>query len=267
MSKVSKVIINAGGRGIRLSPLTDSKPKCLLNISGKTILQRQIEIFRACDITDISIIRGHKKEKINLPQPVCTRLLLPAQAGGQADRIKYYDDKECTGMLTGLFNAEKEMKGEFIIVYSDILFDKGVVEKLIKSSQDISIVVDTDWQDYYQGRTEHPVEEAENVIIRDDKIIKIGKHLTEKESDGEFIGMIKFSGQGGNIFKSEYYKAKTKYWDKPFQKAEIFQKAYWTDMLQELIDNGIDIYSVEIKQKWWEIDTVQDLKKVRRVFN
>lgn len=246
-----KAIIIAAGPASRLNPLTNDRPKCLLEIAGKPILEHQIGILKSCGITDISVIKGYKKEKINYPN------------------LKYYinDNYQNNNILNSLFYAEKEMNDEFIVMYSDILFEKSVIEELLKSQKDISIVVDTDWQDYYQGRTKHPIAEAENVIIQGKKIIKIGKYLKAEESSGEFIGMAKFSKKGGEIFRREFQKAKNGYINKPFQRSKTFEKAYLTDMFQELIDRGIDVYSAEIQKNWWEIDTDQDFEKVKKIFS
>jgi len=246
-----KAIIIAAGMGNRLRPITNNRPKCLLEINGKTILDRQLETLRACGVNDISIIRGYKAEMINFPG------------------LKYYEntDYQNNNILNSLFCAEKEMDGEFIVSYSDIIYEKNVVEELLKSEKDISLIVDEDWTEYYQGRTEHPIEEAENVIIQNGKIVQIGKHVTAQEAHGEFIGMAKFSKIGAEIFKEEFQRVKNTYWGKPFQKTKTFEKSYLTDMFQELVDRGIDIYPVMIKKHWWEIDTNQDFEKVKKIFS
>ena len=59
------VIILAAGEGKRLHPLTLTKPKCMVELFGKTILERQISVFRKCGINDICIVTGHKSELIN----------------------------------------------------------------------------------------------------------------------------------------------------------------------------------------------------------
>ena len=247
MPKIKAIII-AAGPGSRTGL---DKPKCLLDINGKSIIQRQLDILRACGINDISVIKGYKSELIDFPE------------------IKYYKNNNYlnNNILNSLFCAEKEMDGEFIVMYSDILFDKSVVEKLLESKKDISIIVDTDWKGYYDGRTEHPIEEAEKVVLQQDKVLKIGKDPRIEESQGEFIGMAKFNKKGGEILKKEFQRAKNKYWGRPFQKAETFEKAYLTDMFQELISRGIDIYPVEIQKNWWEIDTNQDFEKVKKIFS
>lgn len=246
-----KAIIIAAGCGCRLKHLTKDRPKCLLDINGKSIMQRQIEVLRECGINDISVVRGYRAELINFPA------------------VKYYlnDNYLNNNILNSLFYAEKEMEGEFIVIYSDILFDKSVVEKLLESKRDISLIIDTDWQEYYIGRTDHPTSEAENVIIKENRIIEIGKHVGPDEATGEFIGMAKFSKKGGEIFKKEFYRVKNDYLGKPFQKSKTFEKAYLTDMFQELIDKGIGVYPVEIKKNWWEIDTEQDFEKVKVIFS
>lgn len=241
-----KVIIIAAGPAKRLRPLTGTKPKCLLEINGKTILQRQLETFRSFGLNDFVVVKGYEAKKINYPG------------------IKYYlnDDFWNNNILASLFYAEKEMDEDFIFSYSDIIFEKGVVEKLLKEKGDVCIVVDEDWKSYYKGRTDHPITEAENVIIEKGNIIKIGKHLTAEEADGEFIGMIKFSKKGAKILNETYNSLKKQFSGMPFQKANVFENAYMTDMVQELVDRGFKVKAVPIKSGWYEIDTVQDFKKV-----
>lgn len=236
--------------GNRLRPLTEDMPKCLIDICGKTILERQMEALKANNINDFVLVKGYQQEKIKYPD------------------LKYFinDNYQNNNILNSLFYAEEAMDDEFITSYSDILYNKSVVKQLLVTPGDISLVVDMDWQDYYQGRTKHPIEEAENVIITDGKITKIGKYLTGNESQGEFIGMAKFSHRGAEILRKEFKRVKERYSGQPFQRATVFEKAYLTDMFQELIDRGYNLYPALIQKNWWEIDTEQDLKKVRAIF-
>ena len=54
-----KAIIIAAGISSRLMPITDDKPKCLLEVGGKTIIQRQLEVLKQCGIDDIVVVRGY----------------------------------------------------------------------------------------------------------------------------------------------------------------------------------------------------------------
>ena len=249
----NKALIIAAGLGSRLKKHTENLPKCMLDFGGKTLLQRQLDVYKKCGIKDISLIRGYKKEKINYKG------------------IKYFEntDYRNNNILNSIFYAEKVINGNIIISYSDILFDSSVVERTLDSDHDISVVVDIDWRGYYVGRKDHPISEAENVIFNsNNEVEKIGKINTGNEAvHGEFIGMIKLSNRGTEIFKEHFHRLKKIYWNKPFQRAKIFQKAYLTDYIQELVDIGIKVHCVIIESGWKEIDTVEDYKKALVGFN
>lgn len=245
-----KAIIIAAGMGSRLNPLTDCKPKCMLEIKGKTLLQHQIDALRGAGINEIALIKGYRKEMIDCPD------------------LTYYinNDYQNNNILHSLFYAEKEMGDEFIAAYSDIIYDAEIVKRLLSSKADISIVVDIDWRGYYEGRTEHPVEEAENVVFNaDNNVVKIGKILPNKNDvHGEFIGMMKCSKEGAAIFKRYFNRLKQVYSGKPFQHASMFEKAYLTDIFQDMADCGIKINCTIIEKGWAEIDTVQDYERITR---
>ena len=249
----TKSLIVAAGLGSRLKKHTEDLPKCMLDFNGKTLLQRQVQAYNDCGIKNITVIRGYKKEKINYKN------------------LNYVtnDDFKNNNILNSIFYAENIINGNIIISYSDILFDSNVVKRLMESDHDISVVVDIDWRGYYVGRKDHPLSEAENVIFdSNNQVLKIGKIGTQKEEvHGEFIGMIKLTNQGTKIFKENFHRVKKLYWDKPFQRAAIFQKAYLTDMIQELVDIGVKVHCVIIERGWKEIDTVEDYKKAIAGFN
>tara|TARA_B100000787_G_scaffold155824_1_gene131569 strand:- start:378 stop:1496 length:1119 start_codon:yes stop_codon:yes gene_type:complete len=243
----TKSLIVAAGLGSRLKGHTENIPKCMLDFGGKTLLERQLSSYKKCGIDDISLVRGYKKNKINYKG------------------IKYFDNDEYkdNNILNSIFYAEEEINGNIIISYSDILFEPFIVQRALDTDHDISVVVDIDWKDYYINRKEHPLSEAENVIFNsNNEVMKIGKIATDKEEvHGEFIGMIKLNSRGCEIFKQNFHRVKKFFWNKPFQRAKVFQKAYLTDMIQELVDIGVKVHCVIIERGWKEIDTVEDYKK------
>lgn len=247
-----KAIIIAAGLGSRLRPHTDNLPKCLVKIGNTTILQSQLRVFKSLKIDNINIIVGHKKEKII------------------EKKINYIFNKQYrnNNILESLFYAKSEMNSTCVISYSDIIFKKSIVKKLIQSKHDISILVDTNWKKNYKGRTQHPVSQAENVCYNKKSILKkIGKNLNTKESDGEFIGMLKISNNGCKIFKKYFSKANKIYENKKFYNANSLKKAYLADFLSYLISNKVSIKCIKIKNNWMEIDTKQDYKKAQKFFN
>ena len=248
----TKCLIVAAGLGSRLKGHTENNPKCMLDFGGQTLLQRQLASYKKNGIKDISLIRGYKKNKINYKG------------------IKYFDnnDYKDNNILNSIFYGEDIINGNLIISYSDILFEPFVVKRAMESDHDISVIVDIDWRDYYKGRKDHPLSEAENVIFNsNNEVVKIGKIATEKEEvHGEFIGMIKLNHRGCEILKQNFHRVKRLYWNKPFQRAKIFQKAYLTDLIQEIVDIGIKVHCVIIERGWKEIDTVEDYKKALKNF-
>ena len=242
-----KVIIIAAGLGSRLNKYTEDLPKCMLKFGNNTLLEMQLNIHRELGINDISVVRGYKKEKINY------------------EGLNYYDntDFKNNNILNSLFYADEKISGNVIVSYSDILFDSYVVKRLLESHADISIVVDIDWRGYYVNRKDHPIEEAEKVIFdANNKVIKIGKVLTNQDDVyGEFIGMMKLSPRGAEIIKLHFSRAKKIFWDQPFQRSKTFQKAYITDLIQDMVDLGVNVHCVIIEKGWKEIDTIEDYEK------
>ena len=101
-------IILAAGKGERLRPLTENKPKCLVSLFGKTLLEWQIETFQNQGINDITIVTGYKSDLIKYPE------------------IKKIQNKnyDSTNMVETLFCAQNELKESTIVSYGDILFNE-----------------------------------------------------------------------------------------------------------------------------------------------
>ena len=247
-----KAIIIAAGSATRLGKLTEKKPKSLLEINGKSILQRQIELFKKYGIDDIIIITGpHKKFGIDTVTYV--------------EDIHYHDHD----VLGSLMVAEDFLNGKVLTCYSDILFDEEILKQILNFNGEIGIPIDLDWEKNYTDRIQHPKSEADNVILNQKTILKIKKNISfcnSNEVIGEFLGPIIFSENGSKIFVETYKKLKNTH-NGIFHNSLSLKKAYLTDMVQELIDNNIKIDPIIINGKWCEIDTIEDLKKAELLFN
>lgn len=253
-------IIAAAGFEKQLLPLIEDKPKCLLDIKGKSILERQVAALNDCNIKDIALIRGYRKEAITVPN------------------IRYYDNDryEETGDLFSLFCAESEMNGRCLILYGDIVFDTAVLEKLLKSPADLTLVVDLAWLDQRHGPlTPHlrpdlvilqdrPGQHASFRFVPPDeqpRVLKIGQDLPPDDAHGEFIGLAMLSEKGAEALKQAYHKARRTYATKGFHEAGSFTKASFTDMVQELIDLGHPVHCVPIVKGWMEVDSFEEYQQ------
>ena len=251
-----KTIIIAAGESTRLRPLTDDKPKCMLKIKGRPIIQHIIKLFRNNGVSDVSVIRGYKKEKINFPNVT------------YFENSAFKDNNILHSLITAREKFEEAIRTneDIIVSYSDIWYEDSVVKKLLGSEKDISAIVDIDWEEYYDGRTDHPISEAEKVSIgNNNKILKIGKNInlnTSEDKYGEFIGLWKFTPEGAKVFLRHFDRLNSDLNKKdPFQSAMEWQKSYITDIFQDMVEKGINIHCVLIKKNWMEFDTIQDFMR------
>ena len=242
-----KAIILAAGQGSRLGKISQGQPKCLINIEDNTLLEIQINILHARGIDDISVVRGYEAKKINIPG------------------LTYYDnpDYATTNMLHSLFCARREMTGDTLILYSDILYETQVVKRIIESTHDIAIGVMVNWKDAIQQRSRIALEELEMVYFdSENRVEQIGKKRTEEyETQGQFIGMVKCSSRGIDVLKKNYDRIKEHYSGKPFGQADVFEKTSQTDIFQEMTELGVPLHCVIIERGWMEIDTPEDYER------
>lgn len=247
-----KAIIIAAGSGKRISKDVQNLPKSLVKINGKPILEHQMLVLKQNGIEDIIVITGPYADKFHLRN------------------VEYVKDHEYAkhDILGSLMEAKKFLKDDILVLYSDIIFESKIIQQILESKGDISIAVDMNWEKMYKDRTDHPKSEAENVQLnKEGKIVKIKKHIQTKNFDvGEFLGIIKLSPKGSQLFVKKY-EEKIKNKLQAFHEASSIEKAYLTDMIQELIDSQIDVEPVLISEKWCEIDTMQDLKKAEEIFS
>lgn len=246
-----KVIFIAAGSATRLGKITEKKPKGLLKVNGKTILERQIELFKKNNIDKFIIITGPLKEF-------------------GISNVSYIEDTNYQNhdVLGSLMTAKKFLNGEVITSYSDIVFEEKILQQMLDFKGDIGIPIDLNWERNYADRTQHPKSEADNVLIKDKNILKIKKNIVSCNFDeqiGEFLGPIIFSKNGSKIFVEKYTKLEKTH-QGHFHNAPSLAKAYLTDMIQELIDDNIHVEPIFIHGKWCEIDTPEDLQRAEKLF-
>ena len=251
-----KVIIPAAGAPHNqpsLEPLLHDRPLAILDINGKPLLQRNIETLNKSKLYDISVIRGYKKDVIDV------------------DGVTYFDNQKYKSehILSSIMCAEEKMDCKTLIIYSDILFENWLTNRLKTLNSNFAIVIDNTFKktlirnkklNLVVTKEELP---SGNRILTYDRLYevkKIGEEISEDMASAEFIGIAMFSGKGIEIFKMEYYKALEKYKNKPFYEAgDIFQ-ASLEDMLQHLIISGYKVEAMQVNSGWMEIHTFDNYK-------
>ena len=246
-----KAIFIAAGEGSRMKKLTIDTPKPLIDVNGKSILERQITLLKKFDINEIIIITGPFSDKYKF------------------ENVVYVEDKEFRkhDQLGSLAVAIDQINDDVLIIFADIIFDELVLEQISKNSSDIVIAVDMDW-DKYKIRNQNPIDDADKVSISNNTVKRIFKHKIkedEKYEIGEFIGLLKLNQNGARIFKKVFFDLEQKQKGK-FHDADSFTNAKLVDFLQEIIHREIKIEPQIIQGKWCEIDTIQDLEIARKEF-
>lgn len=241
-----KAIILAAGKGIRLKPLTDNKPKCLVELFGKSLIEHTVSTFQQCGISDITIVTGYLSNLLDIPN------------------VSYIKNKNfaSTNMVETLFCAREKLDDSVIISYGDIIFEKKVLKKIIDCPDDISLAIDIDWEKYWRIRFENPLDDAESLIFDKNQFISEIGQKTKSMNDiqGQYIGLMKFQNQGLVDLKNFYDRSKMQSFNgiNPLNPNLPFEKSYMTDLLQGLIHSGKEIKAILIKNGWLELDSLND---------
>ena len=243
-----KAIIISAGCSSRLGDLTKELPKSLVDVNGKSIIQRQIETFQNNGIKEIIVIVGPNKDKFQL------------------NDVEYVIDKNFHEheQLSSLMTASKHFQNDVVISFGDVIVDNNIMKQIVESTYDIGIAIDLKWKKNYENRSQHPKSEADLALIKSNKITKIKKNLNfiENHQLGEFLGIMKLSDLGLKKFLDVFERLNSSHEGK-FHDAPSFQKAYLTDMIDELIQTNEVVNPIFIDGVWFEIDTIEDLENIR----
>ncbi len=253
-----KVIILAAGQGTRLRPLTDHCPKCMVEVNGKSIIERQLETMYACGIEedDIIIVAGYKNDVLR------ERL--------KNTKIHFVINKEyeATNMVYSLMCAKNtmELAGDILISYGDILYNAEVLNKILNAQAESSVIVDDGWYEYWSSRCENPLDDAESLTFdMDDCLTEIGQKTNDlAKVQSQYIGLMRFRGKGlkAMLDLSAEAERRSKAGEKLWRTDRDYNRMYMTDLLQGLIDEGNKLKAVHIQRGWFEVDDKNDLELV-----
>jgi len=169
-------VILAAGMAKRLRPLTDTKPKCLLEVGGKTLLQRTVDAMTAAGITEFVVVTGYRgnmiRDFLTIHYPLFT--------------IHYLDnvDYEHNNNIYSLWMSGQIVRGqEFLLMDSDILCDPAAVLR-IASEPEAALAVNR-----------HELGEEEMKVVVDDqmRITEISKTCCPEDAMGESVGIEKMT--------------------------------------------------------------------------
>lgn len=182
-----KALIIGAGQGKRLLPLTETTPKALINIGGKSLFEWQLDALVECGVTEIVFVAGFNIEAV---RQEADRL---ARKHGQINlRVVHNPFHAIADNLATCWTARAEMNSEFLLLNSDTLFSAPVLRKLLASeTTDVTLAVDH--KDRYDS-------DDMKVELDGSRLVDIGKTLEDDRVSGESIGMLLFRDNGPRHF-------------------------------------------------------------------
>ncbi|MCM8594226.1 phosphocholine cytidylyltransferase family protein [Accumulibacter sp.] len=240
-----KALILAAGQGSRLRPLTDDIPKCLVELGGKSLLERQATVLRRAGIRDIIVVSGYRADQI--------------AARGFATRVN--PRYATTNMVATLFCAADLLSGsdDLLICYGDIVYEGRVLAALLAGEAPFTVMIDRQWLRYWRLRLEDPLTDAETLKLGPGgRLRELGKKPRDySEIEGQYMGLIKVRADHverlrevyGSMDRAAAYDGKD------------FDNMYMTSFIQYLIDHGWDVRIAETDNGWLEVDSVSDLRR------
>ena len=236
------VIILAAGQGTRLRPYTDNKPKCLVEVEGISLLDRQLDILRAKPaVSKLIIVGGYCWEALK----------------GRSDVLLVNEAYMKTNMVYSLYVAREFLTGDVLISYGDIVYSGKILDKLVAFDGSVGVAIDEGWEAYWCSRFDDPLDDAETLKIDASGLItEIGRkpsHISEIE--GQYMGLVKLAPEGATLFSNIIRDAFSGRDDNH----RIWDISYLTDLLMALIETGAPVSAVCHNEPWAEVDTREDL--------
>ena len=254
------VIIPAAGEDSVLREILNGKPKAMLEICGKTLLEHQIHALNNNNLKDITVIAGYGREQM--------------RANGI--NILENPDFKNGSVLNSLFIGKEKMINGFIMLYADILMKDEIIKNLMNRREDIILVADNSTQyhatqegnilDFIIGKHQNKRVRREIRFASENVVAKIGNKINPETASHEFIGLAKFSKTGAEQLIETYNDVLNNYQGQ-FQESEDISQLNLTDLIQEMIDRGFTVNYMEIHKGWLEIHNTEHIALAEKSFS
>ena len=178
-----KGIILAAGKGARLNGTIGDKPKCLLRVGGRTLIDRQIDALRRAGIGDVAVVVGCHAEAVR-------------RECGYG--ITYIENSRFaqTNSLYSLWLARPLLvDGDgFVVMNCDVLFHPRLLGELLTARYADALLIA-----YQEDDTQPLGDEEMKIKLRRGRVVDMAKTLPSDEADGENVGIVKFGPDGARL--------------------------------------------------------------------
>jgi len=233
---IDKVIILSAGQGSRLLPLTEERPKCLIDFSGKSLIAWQIEMLAAGGVTDFHVVTGFMTDMVEAE----LEQLKPA---GTNITVHFNPFYKVADNLGSCWIVREVMDGDFMILNGDTLISPGIIET-VQNGGSWPITVTVDIKDQYDS-------DDMKVALEGDRLTAIGKTLAADECNAESIGFLAFRREGGALFREKV---------REFMRTPAGVENWYLKVIDELAPRG-NVGAISIQgDDWAEVDYLNDVK-------
>jgi len=232
-----RALILAAGRGSRMGPLSDDRPKCLLELAGKPLIERQIAALRRGGAAEIGVVRGYRAGMIDFPG------------------LAYFANERWaeTNMVMSLAAGAPWLRsGPVIVSYADIFYRGELVRGLAATPGPLSISYDRAWRRLWTRRFSDPLADAETFRIdAAGQLLEIGAKTTRMEEiQGQYMGLLKFTPPAWSVVEALLARLDP----------AIADRLDMTGLLRRLLaTNEIPISTFGTDGQWGEIDNPDDV--------
>jgi choline kinase len=170
-------IVLAAGKGSRLNGTAASRPKCLVELGGQTLVERQIRALKNAGVEDIAVVIG------------CDAPQVRARCGSQ---VRYVENPlfAQTNSLYSLWLARALLYEGFVVLNCDVLFPPVLLDDLLSSRHDAALLV------AYHDASQPPFGDEEmKVRVRGGRVLEMSKTMRPEDADAENVGVVKFGPQ------------------------------------------------------------------------
>lgn len=233
-------VILAAGMASRLRPLTNNTPKCLLDVKGRSLLERSMDSLMASGVSDFVIVTGYLNHMIEE---------FVAKRYGDSIRVTFIHNEvyDSTNNIYSLWLARKAVDGkQFLLLDSDLLYDPQIAKHVIDSASDNVLTL---------IRHELGEEEMKVVIGADGNITEISKTCSPAAAAGESLGIEKI----GAAYSKALYVELDKMMNEEHLENKFYELAF-----ERLIKQG-HTYNVFDASDYFscELDTVADFENAK----
>lgn len=235
-----QAVILSAGQGRRLLPLTADRPKCLIDLHGKTLLQWQLDALLAAGVGPITVVTGYASEAVEA--------VIAAHYAGQAVQVQFNPFFQVADNLGSCWIARAAFAGELLLLNGDTVFEPAIVQRLLAAAPaPIRLTID---------RKANYDDDDMKVIVEGARLLRIGKHLPVDAVDAESIGLLRFGADGARHFQAAAERA---------LREPDGLRWWYLSVIDRLADEGlVETCSIQ-GLHWAEVDFPRDLEAARAV--